>query len=51
MKQRFFLGLGVSPLPSSVLGETTGEGLEAAGWLTTTHKEKKGKKDVFMSCR
>lgn len=54
IKQRFFLGFGVSPLPSSVLGEATWEGLEAAGWFTTTDnkdKKKKQKKGVFRSCR
>ncbi len=31
MKHLFFLGLGVSPLLSSLLEEATGAGLEAAG--------------------
>lgn len=46
MKHLFFLGLGVSLLLSSLLEEATGVGLEAAGWLTTTQKERQweGKK-------
>lgn len=38
MKHRFFLGLELSPLLSSVLEDATGVGLEAAGWLTTAGK-------------
>lgn len=41
MKHLFFLGLGVSPLPSSLLEEATEEELEEAGWFTTTHEERK----------
>lgn len=41
MKHLFFLGLGVSPFPSSLLEAATGVELEAAGWLTTTEKGKK----------
>lgn len=41
MKHLFFLGLGVSPLFSSLLEEATGVGLEAAGWLTTADNRRK----------
>lgn len=51
MKHLFFLGLGVSLLLSSLLEEATGVGLEAAGWLTTTQKERQweGKKKKVIS--
>lgn len=50
MKHLFFLGLEVSPLPSSLLEEATGAALEAAGWFTTTYEERKqgGKKDLLV---
>lgn len=49
MKHLFFLGLGVSPLPSSLLEEATEEELEAAGWFTTTHEERKQGGDSLIS--
>lgn len=48
MKHLFFLGLGVSPLLSSLLEEATGVGLEAAGWLTTRYN-KRQQGEIFMS--
>lgn len=47
MKHLFFLGLGVSPLLSSLLAEAIGVGLEAAGWLTTTYKERQQRKNIL----
>lgn len=42
MKHLFFLGLGMSTFPSSLLEGARGAGLEGAGWFTTMHK-KRGK--------
>lgn len=49
MKHLFFLGLGVSPLPSSLLEEATGVGLEEAGWFTTKHEERQQEQRKLIS--
>lgn len=43
MKHLFFLGLGVSAFPSSLLDEARGAGMEAAGWFTTKQQKRKRK--------
>lgn len=46
MKHLFFLGLGVSAFPSSLLVEARGAGTDAAGWFTTMHGGGKGKAEL-----
>lgn len=41
MKHLFFLGLGMSTFPSSLLEGARGAGLEGAGWFTTIHKKRR----------